>query len=125
MPCPDLDSYGFNGAKHHCRSARVDHLRSDLSLANSPSLSGILTVSPNCASSASKTDLIAFSTASAPVLTTKWRGAPDGAMRFSSALKRSDKMVWYSECAYREETNGRDSATACNSSGSFSPNALV
>ena len=45
------------------------------------------------------TDLIAFSTASAPVLTTKWRGVPAGAMRFSSALKRSDRTVWYSECA--------------------------
>ena len=34
--------------------------------------------------------MIAFSTASAPVLTTKWRGVPAGAMRFSSALRRSD-----------------------------------
>ena len=45
------------------------------------------------------TDLIAFSTASAPVLTMKWRGVPAGAMRFSSALSRSDRTVWYSECA--------------------------
>ncbi len=45
------------------------------------------------------TALIAFSTASAPVLTTKWRGVPAGAMRFSSALRRSDSTVWYSECA--------------------------
>jgi len=45
------------------------------------------------------TDLIAFSTASAPVLTTKWRGVPAGAMRLSSALSRSETRVWYSECA--------------------------
>ena len=47
----------------------------------------------------SSTALIAFSTASAPVLTMKWRGVPGGAMRFSSALRRSDNTVWYSECA--------------------------
>ena len=33
------------------------------------------------------TDLMAFSTASAPVLTTKWRGVPAGAMRFSCGLE--------------------------------------
>ena len=36
--------------------------------------------------------MIAFSTASAPVLTTKWRGVPAGAMRFSSALRRRDSV---------------------------------
>jgi hypothetical protein len=46
-----------------------------------------------------RTDLIAFSTASAPVLTTKWRGVPAGAMLFSSAFSCSDTAVWYSECA--------------------------
>ena len=29
-------------------------------------------------------------------------------MRFSSAFRRSDSVVWYSECAYREVTNGSD-----------------
>ena len=47
----------------------------------------------------SSTALIAFSTASAPVLTMKWRGVPAGAMRFSSAFSRSDSIVWYSEWA--------------------------
>ena len=42
---------------------------------------------------------MAFSTASAPVLTTKWRGVPAGAMRSSAALSRSESVVWYSECA--------------------------
>ena len=46
-----------------------------------------------------RTDLMAFSTASAPVLTMKWRGAPAGAIRVNAALRRSDRTVWYSECA--------------------------
>ena len=36
--------------------------------------------------------MIAFSTASAPVLTMKWRGVPAGATRFSSAFSRSDSV---------------------------------
>ncbi len=42
---------------------------------------------------------MAFSTASEPVLTTKKRGVPAGAILRSASLKRSERMVWYSECA--------------------------
>ena len=55
--------------------------------------------SPDVFTRLRRTDLIAFSTASAPVFTTKWRGVPAGATRFSSAFSRSDTAVWYSECA--------------------------
>jgi hypothetical protein len=72
-----------------------------------------------------RTDLIAFSTASAPVFTMKCRGVPAGAMRDSSAFRRSDRTVWYSECAYRVVTNGSDSRIAETTAGSFSPKACV
>jgi len=45
------------------------------------------------------TAFIAFSTVSAPVLTTKKRGVPGGAILRSAALRRSERVVWYSECA--------------------------
>ena len=47
----------------------------------------------------SSTALMAFSTASAPVLTTKCRETPGGAIRSRAAFIRSDTLVWYSEWA--------------------------
>src|SRR5439155_27218609 len=46
-------------------------------------------------------------------------------MRFSAALRRSERTVWYSECAYRDVTNGSDSRMAAATAGSFSPNGWV
>ena len=42
---------------------------------------------------------MAFSTASAPVLTMKKRGVPAGEILPSAALTLSDSVVWYSEWA--------------------------